>query len=56
MIADPQFVNASGRDFRLKSTSPAINSGLKWSSLKTDFQGNPRVSGYATDRGAYENR
>jgi parallel beta-helix repeat protein len=56
MIGDPQFVNASGRDFRLKSTSPAINSGLKWSSLKTDFQGNPRVSGYAPDRGAYENR
>ncbi|WP_375471493.1 choice-of-anchor Q domain-containing protein [uncultured Nostoc sp.] len=56
MIADPQFVNASARDFRLKSTSPAINNGLKWSSLKTDFLGNPRVSGYATDRGAYENR
>ncbi|MEH2257650.1 right-handed parallel beta-helix repeat-containing protein [Nostoc sp.] len=56
MIADPKFVNASARDFRLKSTSPAINSGLKWSSLKTDFLGNPRVSGYATDRGAIENR
>ncbi|AVH72857.1 pectin lyase fold protein [Nostoc sp. 'Lobaria pulmonaria (5183) cyanobiont'] len=56
MIADPQFVNASARDFRLKSTSPAINSGLKWSSLTTDFLGNPRVSGYAPDRGAYENR
>lgn len=55
IIADPQFVNASARDFRLKSTSPAINSGLKWSSLTTDFLGNPRVSGYATDRGAYEN-
>ncbi|MEH2328098.1 choice-of-anchor Q domain-containing protein [Nostoc sp.] len=56
MIADPQFVNASARDFRLKSTSPAINSGLKWKSLTTDFLGNPRVSGYAPDRGAYENR
>ncbi|MBN3943933.1 MAG: right-handed parallel beta-helix repeat-containing protein [Nostoc sp. NMS9] len=56
MIADPQFVNASARDFRLKSTSPAINSGLKWSSLTTDFLGNPRVSGFAPDRGAYEKR
>ncbi|MEH2281005.1 MAG: right-handed parallel beta-helix repeat-containing protein [Nostoc sp.] len=56
IIADPQFVNASARDFRLKSTSPAINSGLKWSSLTTDFLGNPRVSSYATDRGAYEMR
>ncbi len=56
MIGDPQFVNASARDFRLKSTSPAINNGLKWSSVKTDFLGNPRVSGYATDRGAIENR
>ncbi|MBN3927578.1 MAG: right-handed parallel beta-helix repeat-containing protein [Nostoc sp. NMS4] len=56
IIADPQFVNASARDFRLKSTSPAINSGLKWNSLTTDFIGNPRVSGYATDRGAYETR
>lgn len=56
MMADPQFVNASARDFRLKSTSPGINSGLKWSSLTTDAVGNPRISGGATDRGAYENR
>ncbi|MEH2079072.1 MAG: right-handed parallel beta-helix repeat-containing protein [Nostoc sp.] len=56
MIGDPKFVNASARDFRLKSTSPAINNGLKWSSLTTDFLGNPRVSGSTPDRGAIENR
>nr|MDZ8058737.1 choice-of-anchor Q domain-containing protein [Nostoc sp. EkiNYC01] len=54
IIADPQFVNPSGGDFRVKSTSPAINSGLRWSGLTTDFLGNPRVRGSAPDRGAYE--
>ncbi|MDZ8077739.1 MAG: choice-of-anchor Q domain-containing protein [Nostoc sp. SerVER01] len=54
IIADAQFVNASARDFRLKSTSPAINSGIKFDYLKTDFLGNPRVKGFAPDRGAYE--
>ncbi|MEH2340206.1 MAG: right-handed parallel beta-helix repeat-containing protein [Nostoc sp.] len=53
MIADPQFVNASARDFRLKSTSPAINSGLKWKDVPEDIQGKLRVS---PDRGAYEMR
>ncbi|MDF5709047.1 MAG: right-handed parallel beta-helix repeat-containing protein [Nostoc sp. S4] len=56
IIADPQFVNASGGDFRLKSTSRAINSGSKFSYLTTDILGNPRVRGSAPDRGAYEMR
>ncbi|MDZ8110125.1 MAG: choice-of-anchor Q domain-containing protein [Nostoc sp. DedQUE12a] len=54
IIADPQFVNAGGRDFRVKSTSPAINSGIKFDFLKTDFLGGPRIKGSAQDRGAYE--
>ncbi|MBX9255130.1 right-handed parallel beta-helix repeat-containing protein [Desmonostoc muscorum CCALA 125] len=54
IIADPQFINPSTGDFRVKSTSPAINSGLRWSGLTTDFLGNPRVQGLAPDRGAYE--
>uniref|UniRef100_A0A8J6ZIR1 Right-handed parallel beta-helix repeat-containing protein n=2 Tax=Desmonostoc muscorum TaxID=1179 RepID=A0A8J6ZIR1_DESMC len=54
IIADPQFINPSAGDFRVKSTSPAINSGLRWSGLTTDFLGNPRVQGSAPDRGAYE--
>ncbi|RCJ22146.1 hypothetical protein A6S26_22555 [Nostoc sp. ATCC 43529] len=54
IIADPQFVNAGGKDFRVKSTSPAINSGIKFNFLTTDILGNPRIKGSATDRGAYE--
>ncbi|WP_257210004.1 right-handed parallel beta-helix repeat-containing protein [Nostoc linckia] len=54
IVADPQFVNAGGKDFRVRSTSRAINSGTKFDFLKTDFLGNPRIRGSATDRGAYE--
>jgi hypothetical protein len=54
IIADPQFVNAAGGDFRVKPTSPAVNSGLRFPSLTTDFLGKPRVQGSAPDRGAYE--
>ncbi|MCC5631644.1 right-handed parallel beta-helix repeat-containing protein [Nostoc sphaeroides CHAB 2801] len=39
MIANPQFMNVSAGDFRLKSTSPAINSGMKFNSVTTDFLG-----------------
>ncbi|MCC5644078.1 right-handed parallel beta-helix repeat-containing protein [Nostoc sp. CHAB 5824] len=56
MIADPQFMNASGGDFRLRSTSPAINSGMKFKSVTTDFLGDSRVKGSRSDRGAYEIR
>jgi hypothetical protein len=52
--ADPQFVNAGSADFRLKSTSPAINNGFSWTSLNTDFAGNPRPYGAGYDIGAYE--
>ncbi|MBD2513690.1 right-handed parallel beta-helix repeat-containing protein [Nostoc sp. FACHB-973] len=54
IIADPQFIDPGASDFRVKSTSPAIDSGLRWSGLTTDFLGNPRVRGSAPDRGAYE--
>jgi parallel beta-helix repeat protein len=56
ITADPQFVNykADGTgDYRLKSTSPAINSGTA-QSLGTDYQGGQRVVGGTIDRGAYE--
>ncbi|MCC5599951.1 right-handed parallel beta-helix repeat-containing protein [Nostoc favosum] len=56
MIADPQFMNASAGDFRLKSTSPAINSGMKFNNVTTDFLGEPRVKGSRSDRGAHEMR
>ncbi|BAZ30903.1 Parallel beta-helix repeat protein [Cylindrospermum sp. NIES-4074] len=54
IFADPRFVNASIGDFRLQSTSPAINKGDARTYLKTDFAGNPRPSGSAYDIGAYE--
>ncbi|MEH2432921.1 MAG: right-handed parallel beta-helix repeat-containing protein [Nostoc sp.] len=56
MIADPQFMNPYVGDFRLKYTSPAINSGMNFNSVKTDFLGGPRVKGSRSDRGAYEMR
>lgn len=56
MIADPLFMNPYNGDFRLKSTSPAINSGMKFNNVKTDFLGDPRVKGSRSDRGAYEMR
>lgn len=56
IIADSQFMNASDGDFRLKWASPAINSGMKFNSVKTDFLGDPRVKGSRSDRGAYEMR
>ena len=58
IMADPQFMNASIGDFRLKRTSRAINSGYKSNYLSnyltTDFLGNPRISSSTVDRGAYE--
>jgi hypothetical protein len=54
ITANPQFINAEGADFRLHSTSPAINKGLVWSMLSTDFAGNFRPSGTSYDIGAYE--
>ncbi|MEH2106629.1 choice-of-anchor Q domain-containing protein [Nostoc sp.] len=56
IIADPQFVNPSTADFRLKATSPAINRGYYWKDLKTDYADNPRPAGGAYDIGAYENQ
>ncbi|MEH1843050.1 MAG: right-handed parallel beta-helix repeat-containing protein [Nostoc sp.] len=56
MIADPLFMNAPGGDFRLKYTSPAINSGMNFKSVKTDFMGGSRMKGSRPDRGAYEMR
>lgn len=51
-VGDPQFMNASVGDFRLRSTSPAINNGVKF--MQTDFVHNPRPSGVRSDIGGYE--
>jgi len=54
---NPLFVNASGGDFRLQPTSPAINAGnnsLIPSGVTKDIEGNTRIQGCAVDMGAYE--
>lgn len=53
-IADPQFVDPSNADFRIKSTSLATNRGYYWGDLKTDYAGKPRPIASVYDIGAYE--
>jgi hypothetical protein len=53
IVAHPQFVDPENHDFRLRSTSPAINAG-KTQSVPTDFDGNARPYGTAFDMGAFE--
>ena len=51
--ADPQFVDSLGYNFRLKESSPAIDTGFNIEST-TDIYGNPRPQGLAYDMGVYE--
>jgi hypothetical protein len=54
---DPQFQNAASFDFRLQSSSPAINTGRLGPILigeAYDLVGGPRVRGAAPDRGPFE--
>lgn len=51
---DLRLVNATGLDFNLRSTSPAIDAGLTLSEVSWDFDGRSRPRGAASDIGAYE--
>jgi len=51
---DPKFVNPSGNDYHLQSSSPAINAGVTISSVTNDYDGNPRPQRSVYDIGAYE--
>lgn len=53
---NPKFENDSLMDFRLQSSSPAINIGSSTASasISLDLAGNPRIQGTAPDLGAYE--
>lgn len=53
VTGDPRFVNPAGNDFRLGSSSPAINKGAA-TSIMADMAGTPRPQGNAFDIGAYE--
>jgi hypothetical protein len=58
IAANPQFINyqANGTgDYRLKSTSPAVNKGTASFAPTTDIDGIARPRGAAFDIGAYEN-
>jgi len=50
----PLFEDAEAGDFRLKTGSPCIDSGIDVSEETTDIQGTPRPFGGAIDMGAYE--
>jgi hypothetical protein len=55
--ANPLFVNYTGDttgDYRLQSSSPAINAGTTQDAPTTDYDGNTRPQGGAWDIGAYE--
>lgn len=55
---DPKYLNPSfdpaTANFRLQSTSPAINTATSTNAPKIDFDGTPRPTGSGYDRGAYE--
>lgn len=54
---NPQFLNALSGDFRVQSTSPAINFGedaVPTGAGASDILGGPRIVGVAIDRGAHE--
>jgi len=55
ITGNPQFVNPSGADFHLQSTSPAIDRGYAAGApFNTDFDDNARPQGAGYDIGAYE--
>jgi len=55
LITDPLFMNEAGRDFHLKSGSPAIDA-VSVGAPTTDYDGVSRPQGTAFDIGAYEYR
>lgn len=52
---EPLFVNLTGGDLHLQSSSPCINAGLNGAvSSLVDLDNNPRIRGGIVDMGAYE--
>ncbi len=54
LSVNPNFVNESGLDFRLKSNSPLIDKGVNVKNVESDFDGNVRPQGKGIDIGAFE--
>jgi parallel beta-helix repeat protein len=53
---DPKFVAPGSFDFRLQSSSPAINAGVTLTEVAIDLDGTSRPQGSAYDIGAFEYR
>lgn len=51
---DPLFVNISGGDFHLQSTSPCKDTGTSFNAPSDDLEGTTRPQGAAHDKGAYD--
>jgi hypothetical protein len=54
LLTNPRFVNAGGGDFRLQSSSPAIDAGAYLSLVTSDQLGVSRPQGNGYDIGAFE--
>jgi len=58
LTGDPEFVNPAAGNYRLRGTSPCVNTGVPEGYAveedATDLDGRTRVLGSAVDRGAYE--
>ena len=54
--SDPQFVDSANGNYRLKYSSPCINTGTNqdWMANAVDLDGNPRIINGRVDMGAYE--
>ena len=53
--SDPEFVNASSGNYRIKSGSPCVNAGINEDVVgNSDLNGNTRIQNVYVDMGAYE--
>jgi hypothetical protein len=54
LTSEPRFFNATALDFRLQTSSPAIDGGETLTQVNNDVKGTPRPQGATHDIGAYE--
>lgn len=55
VTTDPGFIDAASSNFALKSTSSAVNTGVRLSSVTVDYKNAPRPKGITSDVGGFEN-